>query len=440
MLQAVLSILGTRLSTRVTTLAAGVLIARTIGVDSQGALGLLLMLGGLMVGLVDLGLAMGAVYFVGRQDWSEERYTGLALPVLTMSIVTGLLVFALLASFWLTDYVVVLSGPNLFALSLYVSAHAFSEVYLNLTLARQRLRDYNLSEIISAVAVVLVTLALVLRGVRNPAAYFTMYGGTRLLVCAYLVIRLGRLPRLHSIQELPRLLRYCLSQWSANLFSQLSVRVDAFMLAWFIPHSKAVSLADLGLYSICLLTITRLMEIQRSIQTAFFSRMAGLGEKDAIATTNATYRKSFLVYLLLSVALITFGYPVLWIYGPEYPAAWGVLSVLVLGTIALRGNAGVLMLYFSTTDQSRYTVHTHQISLVGNFLLSLFLIPRLGIMGAALGTSISFAAGKLYLLWRYQEVTGSRWARDLLIRPAEAREALVELRRGLSGLMRGARP
>jgi O-antigen/teichoic acid export membrane protein len=440
MLQAVLSILGTRIATRLATMVAGILIARTIGVNEQGGLGLLLMLGGLLAGLVDLGLGMGAVYFVGRLGWKEERFAGLALPVLALSTALGMGTFAWLATHWLTDYAIALQGRNLAALTLFVVANAFSELFLNLFIARQRLRDYNLAEIVFAVAMVTATLVLVWRGEREAAAYFMAYGATRMLVFLYLLARLGKLPRIpHPIplRELGGLLRYGLSQWSANLFSQLSVRVDALMLAWFIPRSPMVSLADLGLYSICLLTITRLMEIQRSIQTAFFSRVAGLDEAQAVAVTNSTYRRSFLVYVLLSAVLILFGWPVLWLYGPEFTAAWSVLTVLVLGTITLRGNTGVLMLYFSAVNRSIYTVHTHQISLVGNILLSALLIPHFGIMGAALGTSLSFAVGKVYLLWRYQRLTGSRWSRDLLIRPAEILEAVAEVRREVIGMVRG---
>lgn len=438
MLQAVLSILGTRIITRMTTMVAGIFIARAIGVEQQGVLGLLLMLGGLLAGICDLGLGMGAVYFVGRRSWEEGRFAGLALPVLGLSTVVTLGLFAWMAGAWLSDYAVALQGVNLAMLALFVAANALAELYLNIFIARQRLRDYNLAEVFFAALMLGGTLLLLWRGVRQPAAYFGLYGAARGLTFLYLFARLGRPPRRGRLSELPGLLRYSLSQWLANLFSQLSVRVDAFMLAWFIPHSNGrVTLADLGLYSICLLTITRLMEIQRSIQTAFFSRVAGLDEREAVAVTNATYRKSFLVYLLLAAGLITFGYPVLWLYGREYTAAWGVLNVLVLGTVALRGNAGVLMLYFSTIDRSRYTVRTHQISLVGNILLAALLIPRFGIMGAAVGTSVSFAVGKLYLLWRYQRETGSRWSRDLLVRPGEALGALADVRGALRKALGG---
>jgi len=408
-------------------MAAGILIARTIGVSEQGVLGLLLMLGGLLAGMVDLGLGMGAVFFVGRQGWREERFAGLALPVLLVATVVGLGLFSWLATTWLTDYAVALEGGNLAILALFVVGNAFTELLLNLFIARQRLREYNLAEVLFAGVMLLATLVLTYVGAATAAPYFILYGAARLLVFFYLLTRLEHRPVAPVWRELPNLLRYSLTQWSANQFSQLSVRVDALMLAWFIPRSPRISLADLGLYTICLLTITRLMEIQRSIQTAFFSRVAGLDDAAAITATNSTYRRSFLVYLLLSALLILFGWPVLWLYGPDFTAAWGVLTVLVLGTITLRGNAGMLMLYFSTVDRSIYTVHTHQITLVANVLFNGLLIPRWGNMGAAVGTSLSFAAGKLYLLWRYQQLTGSHWARDLLIGPAEARESIGDL-------------
>ncbi|MDP2360986.1 MAG: polysaccharide biosynthesis C-terminal domain-containing protein [bacterium] len=437
MLRSVLAILCTRVLTRLVTMAAGILIARTIGVEEQGVLGLLLMLGGLLAGICDLGLGMGAVFFVGRQGWRADRFTGLALPVLALSTAAGLGLFAWLAATWLTDYAVALQGANLAALALFVGANTFTELYLNLTIARQRIAQYNLAELAFAAVIVVATLLLTARGLRNASVYLALYGAARLLVFLYLLSRQEDRPRPGPLRETATLLRYSLTQWSANLFSMLSVRVDALLLAWYIPRSDRVDLADLGLYTICLLTITRLMDVQRSIQTAFFSRVANEEASRAVETTNTTYRRSFLVYLVLSAALIAGGWPVLWLYGPEYPAAWGVLTVLVLGTITLRGNAGVLMLYFSSVDRSVYTVHTHQISLAGNLLLNILLIPRWGIMGAALGTALAFAAGKLYLLWRYQKETGSRWSRDLLLRPAEMRTALGDLRREVGAMWRG---
>jgi O-antigen/teichoic acid export membrane protein len=431
MLQAILSILGTRILTRLVTMVAGILIARTIGVEEQGVLGLLLMLGGLLAGLCDLGLGMGAVFFVGRQGWAQERFTGLALPLLALSVATGMGLFAWLASSWLTGYAVALAGVNLAALVLFVVANTFTELYLNLAIARQRIVHYNLAEVVFAALMISATLVMTLRGVAAAPAYLALYGGARLMVLVYLLSRQTRLPRPGGLRQTGRLLRYSLTQWAANLFSMLGLRVDALLLGWFIPRSELVSLADLGLYTICLLTITRLMEIQRSIQTAFFSRVANEAPERAVETTNTVYRRSYLVYLLLSVLLIAGGWPVLRLYGPEYPAAWGVLSLLVLGTITLRGNSGVLMLYFSSVDRSVYTVHAHQITLAVNLLLNMLLIPRWGLPGAALGTGVAFGAGKLYLLWRYCRSTGSRWSRDLLLRPAEARLALVELRREL---------
>jgi stage V sporulation protein B len=439
MLNAVLSILGTRILTRLTTMGAGILIARTIGVEEQGVLGLLLMLGGLLTGICDLGIGMGAVYFVGRKSWDEGRYTGLALPVLATSTALTLGGFTCVAVLGLTDYAVALEGRNLAALILFVVANSFAELYFNLLIARQRLRDYNLGEVLFAVLMLTGAVLLITQGARVAAFYFALYGATRGLVFLFLYARLGVRPRGGRLADLTPVLRYSLSQWSANMFALLSVRADVLMLAWFIPRTPRVTLADLGLYTICLLTITRLMEIQRSIQTAYFSHLAGLGEQEAITAANATYRKSFLVYLLLSLVLIVFGYPVLLLYGREYTAAWGVLTVLVLGTVTLRGNSGVLMLYFSSVDRSRYTVHTHQISLVGNLLFSCVLIPRLGIMGAAVGTAVSFTLGKVYLLWRYQRLTGSRWSRDLLLRPGEAVSSLKELKKGVAAFL-GGRP
>ena len=84
--------------------------------------------------------------------------------------------------------------------------------------------------------------------------------------------------------------------------------------------------------------------------------------------------------------------------------------------------------YFSGT--ARYGVN-NQAALLGLAVTvpaGLLLVPRLGMVGAALGMSASYAASVAYLGWHYRRATGTTWA-DLLPGPADVRWAFGKLRR-----------
>jgi Na+-driven multidrug efflux pump len=50
-----------------------------------------------------------------------------------------------------------------------------------------------------------------------------------------------------------------------------------------------------------------------------------------------------------------------------------------------------------------------------NLLLNLWCIPRYGIRGAAVVSTVSYTLGALYLLWAYRRLTGLSYARALLV-------------------------
>ncbi len=93
-----------------------------------------------------------------------------------------------------------------------------------------------------------------------------------------------------------------------------------------------------------------------------------------------------------------------WVFGPGFGAARPVLWALAPGIVA---NAGVNLISTYFASQARYGISSRAagLGLAVVVPLTLMLVPRLGIVGAALSMSASYLASAGYLFWQLRQVS-----------------------------------
>jgi O-antigen/teichoic acid export membrane protein len=90
------------------------------------------------------------------------------------------------------------------------------------------------------------------------------------------------------------------------------------------------------------------------------------------------------------LVMLALGYPLLAMFGPDYVSGYGVLVVLGLGLLARAsvGQAGDLLIVLGHQKDGLFVA---SLSLAINALLTVALVPLLGVLGAAIGTACSQA-------------------------------------------------
>ena len=184
----------------------------------------------------------------------------------------------------------------------------------------------------------------------------------------------------------------------------------------------------LGVLSIGVALAEAIWLIPRS--TALIQYVALVNAPDQIEQAHAARRGSRLTLLATLAAVLGLAaVPAAWlaaVFGPEFGGAHGVILALAPG-ILLNGAAMQASTYFAGT--ARYGVN-NRAALLGLAITvpaALLLVPRLGLVGAALGMSASYAASAAYLLHHYGRATGTPWA-ALLPERADVRWLLARLR------------
>jgi len=116
--------------------------------------------------------------------------------------------------------------------------------------------------------------------------------------------------------------------------------------------------------------------------------------------TSSVARWMFYPTLFLALLLILFGDRVLGLFGTEFVAARWSMTILILGQLVNVG-AGSVGYLMEMTGHHRECAFVLGCSAVLNLILNAILIPRMGIMGAAIATSLTMS---LWNIWLHQLV------------------------------------
>jgi len=195
-----------------------------------------------------------------------------------------------------------------------------------------------------------------------------------------------------------------------NLVGLLNYKVDVFLVERFLGLSAT------GVYSIAVMVAELLWLVSSSVTTAAYAR---IGAPDAHEAARITVRAVHASVLLLAGLS-----PLLWLgaalvvpalLGPAYQPSLVALGVLLPG-VAVYGAASALSAWF-TNHAGRPWVPAllASTSLLINVAVSLVAIPRLGMVGGALATTLSYGLTVALAAAWFLQASGTPAA--LLLRP-----------------------
>ena len=102
-----------------------------------------------------------------------------------------------------------------------------------------------------------------------------------------------------------------------------------------------------------------------------------------------------------ALVILALGKPVLWLFGEEFVAGYPVMAALAVGLI-LRAAAGPLQGLLVVAGEQKMAAVALGAATLTNLVMNLILIPRYGLVGAGMATSIAFGVESLlfYLVSR----------------------------------------
>ena len=199
-----------------------------------------------------------------------------------------------------------------------------------------------------------------------------------------------------STRELRESLRFGLKSYAQSLAGQIHEQVDVIMLGALLSRADPIA------YYVVAAAVTRQLKmVPEAIAAALYPSAASLAPDDAARlAARAARHATFWVALIAAGVMAAAPLVVPWIYGDAFRTSLVPLWILVPGAALLTTHT-LLARYFMALDRQQVTVTAQVLSVLLNVALNLWLIPRFGIIGAALASlgSYSFEAALMAVVF-----------------------------------------
>ncbi len=195
--------------------------------------------------------------------------------------------------------------------------------------------------------------------------------------------------------KIKSLFKYSVVTFTIQISDRLRSGVDNFVIAAFLglsfitPYSIAFNLKQyLGKFITSAIGLTMPIFSQYEAKGDYKS----IREKFMFITKLSSYLSIF-----IGGTLIIFGQPFIerWV-GKEYLSSYPVLVVLLIPSIIASMQSPSVQLLYGISKHNFYAV-SNTIEGVANFILSIILVKKLGIIGVAIGTAIPMIVVKLFI-------------------------------------------
>ncbi len=300
---------------------------------------------------------------------------------------------------------------------------------------RGDLRLWNVLRLTQPIGyVVILLLAAFLPIDRVTFVAFAMFGW----IAAHMVLSLALLrwylPGPHRFQgeQVGPMLRYSALSISATTPSWLNGRMDQLVMGAFLsPHL-------LGLYAVAVAWSLAVTTVSNAFGQVILPRLAGAhGSEDAAERLCATSRIASGMNALMGLGFLLISPPAVYVvFEPSFAPAIPATMVLVVAAVCLGMNQ---FLEEAVRGLGRPGLAT--VAELGGFVVTVFglavLLPRFGILGAALASLVSYATVLIMLVLILHRRLGLQ-PRDLLLpRPADLRSLLSRFRSARTESVRG---
>jgi O-antigen/teichoic acid export membrane protein len=406
--------------------ATGVMLARLLGPTGRGQLAAALLWPTLLIAIGSLGLGESVVYFVA-QRLGQER------AVLASGLVVALCQAALLGGAWLLVAQLVLGhyGKETVAASKYMALSLplglMAIVTTGVLLGRLEIRSYNQQRLGQIVLTALGLFAIYLLGVRSLIAIVAIYLVAGALTLAYsFAILAGRrwISLRLRLAVVWKLLTFGVRSHLGVVSNIANQNSDQALI------SIALSPFYLGLYSIALTLPGGVTVIGASVATIALPTVTGAGSIENMRRMLVRLVKLTLALSVLAAVALVIATPAVIriFFGPEFLAATQVAQVLTLASILANLNR-VSSAGLRAFNRPLQAGTGDLIAAVVTVTSMLVLVPRNGLLGAAVAVSVASAVNFGFNAWTCTRLGIS--VRTLLIpTTADFRALGAFLRRG----------
>lgn len=398
-----LSVLITNFSRLPLTLVAGILIARYLGPDGKGTLALIVLAATVLKLIGGIGIEFANVYYTSKNRRKIAEIFSNNIFIWIISTISIILLGLLLK-----DRLILTILPNLdptffnfvlfvFPLLLWLSfAHSMFQ-------GLEKFKEFNflrMAEPLTKCATIIVLVVILNMGLYGGVLAIALTYLLPTCLSVYLLLKLVKMKLQTNRFLLFESIKYGLKGQVGIFFQFFNYRLDMFLVNYFLDISAV------GFYTVSVTLAELLWHIPNSVSLTLFPNVSSRDEESASRFTCKISRISISVMLISAIILGVLSiYIVPNLYGESFAASILPLQILLPGVIAF-GLVKILTGYLHGRGKPLYASIVTICSLILTLIFDFLLIPKLGIMGAALATTIAYGFSLILTIYFFLKISG----------------------------------
>lgn len=388
---------------------SSVIVARILGPEDRGIYTYLLLLTSFLLPILTFGIGGGINYYISSK---ENKPDSVFVTVLIASLFFGFLITGIIFILW---YFQKLGATGnriqlldlLLLLGAVISNTVFFFVSRMLT-GDSKFTALNWLTIAQGLINPILLLILVwIFGLGLHGASASLFAINTMICIASLIFAIKSY-NIHfglDWQFIKKSFRYGIKGWLGDMAVRANLRLDQILLG------AAVNASALGVYSVAVMLVELIWIIPDAIGPVLFNKIAA--EKDINERINLTNKinriligLSFIVGILLFLATYYIVLP--YGYGAAYDGVIVPLVLMIPGSI-LFIIAKVITKLLSGSGKIGATSTAMVVGSVMTIVFYLILIPKYGLIGAALGSSLGYISVSLACIYQYNKYYGRQF-------------------------------
>ena len=400
-------------------LVSSIVIARGFGPTAKGSADLIVATGTLLAMVFGLSLQSGIVYVVAR---GRAVINGLLIRLALIALFQTLLATIALVGLVRTTLAPALVPPGserwgVIAIALLVLGILLSGHYRNVLIGLQEIPRVNLinlyGQIVTLIAILVFIYAAWFRSqqLTAEALVWVQVGGSMAIVFLFLwTLRPWLTGSIRQESGLSEVITYSLPSYLANMAQFLNYRLDIFFVSYF------VGVKGVGLYSLAVGIAQLLWLVSDATSQVLLPDVAASTDQvSAQQRTARVARLSLWLSIVLAGGLVIGGDMLLpLVFGAAFRESVPALMWLLPG-VTIFSIANVIGSYLAGIGKPHLNLAVALVGLVVTVALDFVLIPWLGIIGAAIASTLSYLATTLAIIAIFVHETRMPAGRVLLI-------------------------
>ncbi len=390
------------------------LVIKILGPKWQGVYFMITVTNGLLLNFLNLGMNVSNTTFLAKDRLSFGRVNSnalvLALGSGVFSIFLYLVFYPFLQGIFFKsiDAGYMLMGISLLPFSMYEIMWTSMMVGLN-----EIPLIYKYQVIKNTAFLLLNIVALLFLGLGFYGAFYSWVFIT--IASSSVLVYLGHRRERLKLQFYPALFKETLSfgikNYWGNIATNIWRRFDVYIITIFS------GLTAVGYYSFAVTIRDVVWQLVEPVYNATFAKITSIGKKESADLTSSVTRHVALNATIVSGAFMIAGYlAIKFVVGNSYEPSLLPLFILLLGSPGV-GITMVLSIYLIGQLNKPGLVSLFAwINAVINVVLCLLLIPRFGIVGAALSSMGMCVIGTLLVLLVFKKFSGYGIKDTILLR------------------------